>query len=456
MTRSLIFIVSVLLSAVAADAAAYPRHVNCNGTQKIIPAGATDLYSIGLANSTVNFDSLLIASTTNGGGADLGELLNTVNSIKAAINDASHVTEIQSLWNATWVALAEQVEDDANTYLDSSDNASAQSALFRASSYLQLSGRFNELLAPESLRIYNKSIHLFEKAHSLTTYVARFAKCSTQQIPFKGTYMHAYWCPSSVARPDGKRPTIITVNGYDGTAEIQYYTIARSMVERGYNVLIFEGPGQGSTVRFNKLTFMPNFEVAVTTALDFVLDVFQVDADQLYLWGESFGGYLAPRAFAYEPRFRGLVTNGGVYDFYQAMLCFLPEFLLNLYYTNATAELNSIITTSAKHSLQLTFAINYGFLGFGVSSYSDMLDAFMDYNLADTMDRFANRSVFIYDPEWDTLMGNQSQIFLANTPASTDASLVSLDPYRGAGMHCAVGSTENINIAISRWLESKL
>lgn len=454
----LLLVCIAVWASMGANASSLParRQVICNGTKKQIPSGGVDLYSVGIVNATVNFDTLLVASTTSGGGADFGEILNTINGIKEAIAAESTVASIGTLWNETWVALAQKVEADAEAYLASNDSISAESALHRASSYLQLAGRFSPLSDPDSLRIYNKSVQLFQQAMSLPSFSPRFAKCTTQRIPFQGSWMHAYWCPTAVTRPDGKWPTIITVNGYDGTAEIQYYTIARSMVDRGYNVLIFEGPGQGSTVRFQNLHFIPNFEIAVSAALNFVFDHFSVDPDLMFLWGESFGGYLAPRAFAHEPRFRGLVTNGGLYDFYQVLLCDIPESLQQLYYANESAMLNSIITSYAERSVALSFMINYGELGFGVSSYTELMDALSTYNLMDAMALFSNRTMFVYDPAWDTLTGNQSQIFYAHLPPSCDAELVQLDPYRGTGMHCAVGSTENINIAISRWLETKL
>jgi hypothetical protein len=41
---------------------------------------------------------------------------------------------------------------------------------------------------------------------------------------------------------------VILTNGYDGTAEGLYSTNDAAALERGYNVLAFEGPGQGSVI----------------------------------------------------------------------------------------------------------------------------------------------------------------------------------------------------------------
>ncbi len=37
---------------------------------------------------------------------------------------------------------------------------------------------------------------------------------------------------------------------------------------------------------------------------------------KLAIWGRSLGGYLSPRAFAYEKRIKACVADGGVYNFF--------------------------------------------------------------------------------------------------------------------------------------------
>ena len=40
-----------------------------------------------------------------------------------------------------------------------------------------------------------------------------------------------------------------------------------------------------------------------------------IDPDRIALYGLSFGGYLAPRAVAFEHRIHACIANGGIYDF---------------------------------------------------------------------------------------------------------------------------------------------
>ena len=90
--------------------------------------------------------------------------------------------------------------------------------------------------------------------------------------------------------------------GYDSTVEESYLVVAAGALRRGYNVIAFDGPGQGSCLRDQGLHFRPDWEAVVTPVVDFALTVPEVDAGRLALMGMSLGGYLAARAAAFEHR----------------------------------------------------------------------------------------------------------------------------------------------------------
>ena len=452
-------IVALLTAAAAATSslATSRRPVDCSGTQKIIPLGALELYSVGIANDTINFDTLVTFASGGGGGVDFAEMLNRLHMANHLLNASLNTVETAAVWNATWVELAVEVEAEGLYFLRDGDNISAASALHRASQYYQLAGRYDRLRSVKSLAIYKKSVDVFKIAVQLSN-APSFAWCSPQSIPFNGSVLHAYWCPAAAPHlVDGRSPTIVTVNGFDGTAEYQYYSIVQPMTQRGYNVLVLEGPGQGYTARFNNLYFIPNWEAVAQTGLSFALKQPGVHGDRIFLWGESFGGYLAPRAYAHTTGFRGLISNGGVHDFYQTMLCKMVPFVRDLYLNGsaaATAEVDSIMQHAAEANIGAAFLLEYGALGFNVSTFSGLFDALSAYTMEGSMHLLANKSLLVYDPAFDTLVGNQSQIFFAALPSAAKATLLTLDPYRGTGLHCAVGSTWNAVIKFARWLES--
>ena len=59
------------------------------------------------------------------------------------------------------------------------------------------------------------------------------------------------------------RPTIIYTSGYDSTSQECYFVLAVAALRRGYNVLAFDGPGQGGALHLQKLVMRPDWEAVI-------------------------------------------------------------------------------------------------------------------------------------------------------------------------------------------------
>jgi alpha-beta hydrolase superfamily lysophospholipase len=101
----------------------------------------------------------------------------------------------------------------------------------------------------------------------------------------------------SAHNDDGEpKPTLILMTGFDCTAE-ELYFLGLNVTERGYNALIFEGPGQaGPSHLYPEKHFRPDYEKPVNAVVDYVLSCNDVDGDRLALLGLSLGGYFVSRA----------------------------------------------------------------------------------------------------------------------------------------------------------------
>ena len=241
-------------------------------------------------------------------GADIGECIAT----------AQRITKVDGqLWFDQWLATAQRAERQAEVSLAGGHRISARNAWLRASNYYRTAGIF--VMGPNSQ--YRSSVakqtDTFRRAAELFDLPP-----DVLQIPYENTRLPGYFFRAS---DDGApRPTVIITNGYDGTVEELYFNNAVAALERGYNVLTFDGPGQGSVISEQGIPFRPDWEAVVTPVVDFALTLPEVDPTKIVLHGISFGGYLAPRAATAEHRIAACVSDCGPYDLQDATLARIP------------------------------------------------------------------------------------------------------------------------------------
>lgn len=111
------------------------------------------------------------------------------------------------------------------------------------------------------------------------------------------------------------RGTIVMHGGFDSFIE-EFYSWMCYLARHGYDVVAFEGPGQGAARRKGQLAFDPTWEKPVSAVLD------HFNLMDVTLLGISMGGWLCFRAAAFEPRIRRVIASGVAYDYMQ----FAPRF----------------------------------------------------------------------------------------------------------------------------------
>lgn len=95
--------------------------------------------------------------------------------------------------------------------------------------------------------------------------------------------------------------TIIIHGGLDSFME-EFFSVAWYLAEAGYEVILFDGPGQGAAMRRSDLYMTHKWEEPVTAVLDYF------DLSDVTLIGLSLGGYLALRAAAFEERITRVIA----------------------------------------------------------------------------------------------------------------------------------------------------
>jgi hypothetical protein len=111
-----------------------------------------------------------------------------------------------------------------------------------------------------------------------------------------------------------RRPTIILNNGQDAQNIALYTMGGADAVARGYNALIFEGPGQGSMLFERQVPLRPDWENVITPVVDYLRSRRDVDPTRIVLNGSSLGGGLVLRAAAFEHRLAAVVADPAIYS----------------------------------------------------------------------------------------------------------------------------------------------
>lgn len=388
-----------------------------------------------------SFQSLRTIGYTCSGGADIGECLSTVYRVKEG-NDES--------WYAEWIKTAKRLEKAAGRFLKEGNKVSAGEAYFRASNYYRTAEFFLHTNPedPRILKTWGKSRDCFIKAARLSDHPIK-----PVEIPFEGTTLPGYLC--LVDDTGGKRPLLIIHSGFDGTAEELYFEVARFAIKRGYNCLLFEGPGQGRVIREQKIHFRPNWETVVTPVVDFALKLPEVNHDKIALMGISMGGYLAPRAAAFEHRIKACIANGGVFDFHAGIVSNFPPKIKNniekiLDNKSASAEFDKDMYEVMKKDTGLRWVLHNGMWTFGARSPSEYLRMTRPYNLKHCVDKITCL-MLVVNSEGDRDFHVQAKELYDALRCPKDYMLFTVD--EGAEEHCQMGAIMISNERIFNWLD---
>jgi pimeloyl-ACP methyl ester carboxylesterase len=127
-------------------------------------------------------------------------------------------------------------------------------------------------------------------------------------IPTKNNKeLHAWRIPAQTECTDIS-PTLILVHGWNrNLARMMPYI--KELQPRGYNLLVFDSRGHGSSER-DKFSSMLHFAEDIESALKFILHEPCVDHEKIGVIGLSIGGAASIYAASKNPKIRSVVTVG--------------------------------------------------------------------------------------------------------------------------------------------------
>jgi pimeloyl-ACP methyl ester carboxylesterase len=375
------------------------------------------------------------------GASEFGEVLAAVSRIKSGDFDS---------WYNEFNAMAERVEAEAKTQLAGKHRVSARDSFLRATTYYRTSefflhGNQND---PRIYSAYRKSIECYKQCCALCD-----LPVLPVEIPYEKTTLPGYF--HRVDNSGRKRPLFIIHSGFDGSAEELHAEGALAGLERGYNVLTFDGPGQYGPIHRERLPFRPDWEKVVTPVVDYALTLPEVDPAKIALMGISMGGVLAPRAAAFEKRISALVANDGLYDFGAAILKEVPaaerpavEAALN---AKEAPQLDRALEQQAKSSTTAAWEFAQGMFVFGAATPRAAMAEMLKYHLRDGVAEKISCPTLVLDAESDMFFKGQPEALYDHL--TCPKTMIRFTDAEGAGSHCQVGAHRMAFARIYDWLD---
>src|SRR3954451_6652351 len=192
------------------------------------------------------FASRALFSATSG-GADFGECAQAIERVGDGGAEA---------WHREWCATADGLVEAGDASAAAGHAVSAREAYLRATTYYR-TAYYPLYGAPTDERLratFDREMDAFARAAPLWNTPVELV-----EIPFEdgATLPGVLVSPAADSEP---RATIVHVNGYDSTVCEMFVAHVGAALRRGYNVLLFDGPGQGRNLIRDGLAMRPDWE----------------------------------------------------------------------------------------------------------------------------------------------------------------------------------------------------
>jgi alpha-beta hydrolase superfamily lysophospholipase len=351
------------------------------------------------------------------GAADTGETLATIE----RITDGDLAS-----WAREWEATADRVAAIGEQCVRQGHRVSGRNALLRAATYYASCVLVVDACdEPDALRARTFAAYrrCWEQYLSLLDNPPE-----PLEIPYEGTTMPGWFF---AAPGDGRKPTLIMVNGADGAASYLWPGYGSEASVRGYHVVVFDGPGQQRMLFERGVHFRPDWEHVIRPVVDATLRLPGVDPERLALYAVSQGGYFAPRALAFEHRFAAAVIDDGVVDVSEAWHAMLSPTLRRMLDNGERDAFNAAIDLLPANTKRI---FTWRAKPFGCPSFFDTFLEARRYVITPELAARITTPVLIADPDDEAYFVGQPKRLYDMIPG--EKRHVRFTAAEGAAGHC--------------------
>jgi len=286
--------------------------------------------------------------------------------------------------------------------------------------------------------LYDKFIDLFYRAFK-NDGIERF------KVPYQDTCLPAIRVPPVDTE---KKGAIVMHGGFDSFIE-EFYSWMRYFSEHGYEVVAFEGPGQGAARKKYGLALDWRWEEPAKA----VLDYFNLD-DVTWL-GISMGGWFCFRAAAFEPRIRSVIASGIAFDYMQAPN-FVAQQLAKLFFKRLRKLTNQLTLRKMTKDKMHAWSVSNMMYIADKKTPVDAMDVVLQLNERNLHSELVKQDVLILTGREDHFIPfkmHDMQIKALTNARSITGRVFTREEQ--AQNHCQIG---NVGLALDvmvKWIEEK-
>ena len=387
-----------------------------------------------------NFQTEIALGATYHQAADVGEVLATVERIRNG--------HAQS-WVDEWSATADRLAAEATAGAHEGRSHSAAQQFLRVSTYYSLAGYTADATGDATLfaSLWEKHRAAWDRFVDLTG-----RQIERIEIPYEGTTLPGYFFRSG---PAGEpRRTLIYNNGSDGPVTGAWIQGIADALDRGWNAVTFDGPGQNAALIRQHLLFRPDWEKVITPVVDYLLTRADVDAGKMALLGVSQAGYWVPRSVAFEHRIAAAVADPGVTDVSTTMFSQIPHFLVRLIDAGEQEKFDKDMELALRFSPATRSMMAFRMRPYGTTSPYEFFSAARAYALTDEVIGQITCPVLVTDPDHEQFWPGQSRELYDKLPAGK--ALIRFTEEEGADSHCEPAANGIRGERIFDWLDQHI
>jgi len=330
-------------------------------------------------------------------------------------------------------------ENWVNEFTQLAQKVERNNEIAKAISYYRMAEFFEFEGSPNKDRLYKQSRELFYE-YNKTIFDEDI---QLDYVEYENSQMPVWICIPKTKIID----TIVLHGGNDSYME-EFLPMVQYLMQNGFAVYLFDGPGQGTALRTYNLYFTHKWEKPVKAILD------KYNLNDITLIGLSLGGMLAPRAAAFEKRIKRVVAWGIMPSFYDVLLSKSPSILNTLMNLKQKCLINFLLRIKMKREPIAKWGILHGLHSMNVKTPYDYVKKTQDFEMTSIGAKIKQDFMLIGASEDHFIPVNMYKDVIKSLPNVKSLTFRIFTKYENAENHCSLGNTELVLRCIVEWIKN--